>query len=148
MSNTDTQRLKQLCDEILQKGCARYDQPLGIVSRISGNKYTIQAVSTISGIPQVGDLYALDAVYCREVYETKKTVTITEFDGVPGMRRHPLYDTIPCETYISSPILVDGEVWGTLNYSGFEVRETPFSADEVALNEHDAAAIAAAIGHA
>ena len=116
---------------------------MGIVSHIHDGKYDVVAVSSETGIPVVGDCYPVEAVYCREVLATKKTVAITEIEGVKGMSLHPLYDEIPCGFYISSPILVKGKVWGTLNYTSLEIRDTPFSDDDIAYNEARAATIAA-----
>lgn len=128
--------------EILSAGRERFDAMLGIVSRVENEMYEILAVSSDTGIPSEGDVYPLFAVYCREVVEKKHTVAITEINGVPGMRLHPLYDAIPCEFYISSPIFVDGQVWGTLNYTSLQMRTRPFSAADVAYNEAQAKRIA------
>lgn len=142
MSNDKT---RNLALEILNEGCRRFNAMLGIVSRIHDGTYEIFAVSSDTGIPNVGDIYPLTAVYCREVVQSKRTVAITEIDGVPGMRLHPLYDAIPCEFYISSPILIDGTVWGTLNFTSLERRAIPFSTEETIYNEANAMKLSAAI---
>jgi len=138
-------KVRKLALDILTQGRNRFGAMLGIVSRIDNETYKIFAVSSETGIPENGDGYPLDAVYCREVVQSGQTVAITEIDGVQGLRLHPLYDHIPCEFYISSPILVDGEVWGTLNYTSLEGRGAPFSAEDIAFNETDARKIALAI---
>ncbi|MDX9994951.1 MAG: GAF domain-containing protein [Rhodocyclaceae bacterium] len=144
-ATTHDRPLRPLCLDILEEGRRRFDAMLGIVSRISGDTYEIFAVSSMTGIPETGDLYALDAVYCREVVRQRTTVAITQIDGVAGMRLHPLYDTIPCEFYISSPIFLEGRVWGTLNFTSLEKRDGPFSPEDIAFNESRAARIAACI---
>lgn len=70
---------------------------------------------------------------------------ITEIDGNPGMQLHPLYDIIPCEAYVNSPIIVNDSVWGTLNYTSFETREEPFSLHDIEYNEIQATKIAEVI---
>ncbi|GAB1394710.1 hypothetical protein MASR1M60_28740 [Rhodocyclaceae bacterium] len=141
----DNDKTRKLALSILDEGQHKFNAMLGIVSRIQNGTYEIFAVTSDTGIPGVGDIYPLKAVYCREVAQSKRTVAITEIDGIPGLRLHPLYDTIPCEFYISSPILVNGQVWGTLNYTSLERRSTPFSADEIRYNEDKALLIATAI---
>lgn len=136
---------RQLALESLNAGRRRFDAMLGIVSRIQDGIYEIFAVSSDTGIPYEGDTYPLTAVYCRDVFQSKRTVAITEIDGVPGLRLHPLYDAIPCEFYISSPILVDDKVWGTLNFTSLARRATPFSAEDIAFNEAHALKVSAAI---
>lgn len=140
--------LNNLCTAILEEGRSRFGMMLGIVSRIDGETYEIIAVSSDTGIPHAGDLYELNTVYCREVFLKKRTVAITEIDGVAGMRLHPLYDAIFCEAYISSPIVRDGKVWGTLNFTSLDKRKTPFSDEDIAFNESQAARISSAIAEA
>lgn len=138
----DTQDIKSLCNQILKAGKNRYSLQVGIVSRIENAKYGVFAVDSETGIPTKGDVYELDAVYCRDVYNQKRTMAITEIDNVPGMKLHPLYDGFPIEVYISSPITVDNKVWGTLNFSSLEVRDTPFSDEDIQFNENQAERIA------
>ena len=130
---------------ILNAGRSYFVATLGIVSRIQDGTYEIFAVSSDTGIPEVGDRYPLTAVYCRDVVQSGKTVAIAEIDGVPGMCLHPLYNVIPCEFYISSPILVAGKVWGTVNFTSLEKRATPFSAADISYNEANAIKISSAI---
>lgn len=136
---------RKLALGVLNEGRRRFDAMLGIVSRIRDDSYEIFAVSSETGIPEAGDRYPLSAVYCRDVVEAKRTVAITEIDGVPGLCLHPLYDAVPCEFYISSPILVGGRVWGTVNFTSLARRATAFSAEDIAHNEAAASSIAGAI---
>lgn len=138
-------QLKSLCSETLNEGLDKYGLMMGIVSYINNGKYEIFAVSSETGIPHVGDVYDLQAVYCREVFKKNKTIAITEINGVLGMCLHPLHDYIPCEAYISSPIVVDNKVWGTLNYTSLEKREMPFNTKEIKFNDKKASLIASAI---
>jgi len=119
---------------------------MGIVSHIHDGKYDVVAVTSETGIPELGDSYPVEAVYCREVVEKNRTVAITEIEGVKGMSLHPLYDAIPCGFYISSPIFVNGKVWGTLNYTSLEIRDTHFTDEDIAYNEAKAATIATHLG--
>ena len=137
--------LKTLCKQILEEGMQRYPVLVGIVSRIKDDDYEIFSIITDTGILKEGDVYKLESVYCRDVYKNKKTIAITEIDNVPGMKLHPLYDGFPIEVYISSPIVVDGKVWGTLNYSSLDISDIPFSHEDVQFNENCAQKIAAAI---
>jgi len=134
-----------LCHRILEAGRRRYGAMMGIVSCVQADRYQVVAVSSDTAIPCAGDVYPLNSVYCREVVEKDATVAITKVDGVLGMSLHPLYDSIPCEFYISSPIHRDGKVWGTLNFTSLEKRATPFSAADIAFNEENATAIARAL---
>ncbi len=56
---------------------------MGIVSRIYDNNYEVFAVYSETGIPKIGDIYDLEAVYCQEVYSREKTVAITQIENRP-----------------------------------------------------------------
>jgi len=141
----DTGGLRGICREILRDGRQHFGLMMGIVSHIHDNRYEILAVDSEIATPHAGDIFNLQAVYCREVVEKKQTIAITEIDGQAGMCLHPLYKYVPCEVYISSPIMVNGEVWGTLNYTSMDVRLNPFSSEDIEYNETQAARIASAI---
>lgn len=138
----NTSNVRKFCMEVLEAGIEKYDMTVGIVSRIQDGNYEVFAVFSKTGIPQTGDTYELNAVYCREVFEKKTTIAITEIDGCKGMCLHPLYKDIPCEAYLSSPIVVEGQTWGTLNYTCFGLRDDSFTQDDIAWNEAQAARIA------
>lgn len=143
--------LRTICTSILRDGGDRFDTTMGIVSRIDSDSdsdseiYEVIAVDSASATPRLGEQFSLRAVYCRDVYETGKTIALTEINGVPGLCLHPLYRFIPCEVYISSPILVAGSVWGTLNYTSMILRDEPFSEADIQYNEARAAHIASII---
>jgi GAF domain-containing protein len=143
----DKAELKTLCREVLCEGIQRFPVLVGIVSRISGNDYEIFSVVSDTGVIKESDVYQLDCVYCRDVYKTKNTIAITEIDNVPGMKLHPLYDGFPIEVYISSPIIVNDKVWGTLNFSSLDITNTSFSKDDIQFNEEQAKKIATAISN-
>ena len=139
--------LQAVYSAILAEGKRRHGLAVGIVSRIHDNRYEVIAADSDTGIPQAGDVFALHATYCQAVVDGQASVAVTEIDGQPGMSLHPLYQDIPCEAYISSPIIVDGNVWGTLNFTSFDIRQTPFSSQEIEFNESQALRLAAAIAN-
>ena len=141
----DIAELRKICTDTLKEGRERFGLATGIVSQIYDNLYEVIAADSATGIPQAGDIYDARGVYCREVLDSKQSVSITKINNTPGMCLHPLYEIIPCEAYISSPLFVDGAIWGTLNYTSFEIRGLPFSPDDIAYNEGQAAKIAAMI---
>ncbi len=122
-----SQKLKTLSRVLLDEGRQRLSMSMGIVSHIEGDQYEIVAVSSRTGVFVAGEVFPLMSTYCRAVYEQKITIALTELDGVRGLRRHPLYEHLPLEAYISAPIFHEGQVWGTLNFSCMEPRDQPFS---------------------
>ena len=47
------------------------------------------------------------------------------------MKKHPCYTSRQLRAYIGSPISLNSEVFGTLNYSSLEPRENDFHLDEI-----------------
>lgn len=131
--------LKKQCDVILEEGCKKLGLSMGVVSYIQENRYEIVAVYSDTGVFVAGESFPLGDTYCRDVVARAKTVAITEIDGVPGMQLHPLYHVLSLEAYISTPIIVNGPVWGTLNFSSMRVRPEKFSEDEISYVESLAA---------
>lgn len=123
--------LHSLYTEILTEGNELFSTTMGIVSHIENNEYEIVAVKSISNVFVSGESFPLNQTYCRDVYSTGQTIAITELDGKPGMQCHPLYNNLPIEAYISTPILKHGQIWGTLNFSSMVVRPRPFSDGDI-----------------
>jgi len=130
-----SQELKALSGKLLSEGRQCLGLSLGIVSRIIDEDYEIVAVCSDTGVFVAGETFALKDTYCREVVTKKQTIALTEMEGSRGLQKHPLYGNLPLEAYISSPILVDDTVWGTINFSSMKLREKSFSSEEVALVE-------------
>ncbi|TLU61005.1 GAF domain-containing protein [Thalassotalea litorea] len=136
------QDFKSLCNDILKEGRQRLAMSMGIVSHIHDDRYKIVAISSLTGVFVAGEDFPLKDTHCRDVYEQQKTIALTQIDDIPGLQLHPLYDSLALEAYISSPIIVDNNVWGTVNFSCMQVREKPFSDSDIAFVENAASSIA------
>ncbi len=121
-------------NELLQQGMSALHMPVGIVSHIYSDNYEIVALKCAAGSLEVGSILPLADTYCRDVVSGRRTIAITEMDGRPGLRGHPLYLKMPLEAYISAPIFNHGQVWGTINFTSFSLRP-PFSNSDIALVE-------------
>lgn len=137
--------IKKKCDSILEEGCKKLGLSMGVVSNVKENRYEISAVYSDTGVFVAGESFPLGDTFCRDVVSAAKTVAITEIEGVPGMQLHPLYHVLALEAYISTPIFVNGSVWGTLNFSSMRVRPAKFNDEEIKYVESLAAAISVLI---
>lgn len=129
--------LADACHKLLKEGVAELGMPVGIVSHIYSGLYHIVAINHPMGEMISGAVFPLSDTYCRDVFTTKKTIAITEIDGVEGLRLHPLYATLPLEAYISAPIFHQDKqvVWGTVNFTSPKTR-TAFTAADIKLVEN------------
>lgn len=107
----------ELFEEYLALGKEIFGLETGIVSKIEGDKYFVSAFSSpLEGL-EVGQMFELKDTYCREVFEAKKTVAFPHVGAVKRMCDHPVYVNMKLESYISSPIFVHGEIYGTINFT-------------------------------
>ena len=137
--------LHSLYDEILTEGNSIFSTTMGIVSHIVDDEYEIVAVKSIANVFVSGESFPLNQTYCRDVCSTGKTIAITELDGKPGMQCHPLYNNLPIEAYISTPIKKHEKIWGTLNFSSMIVRSQPFDNSDIEFIQSSAERISFAL---
>jgi GAF domain-containing protein len=137
--------LQNLYNVILTEGNNRFSTTMGIVSHIENDEYEIAAVQSIGDVFVPGESFPLYQTYCRDVYNTGKTIALTELDGKPGLECHPLYKDLPLEAYISTPILKHGAIWGTLNFSSMILKSSPFNDSDIEYIESFAKRIALAL---
>ncbi len=122
--------LQERLTRTLQLGCEHLQLSLGLVSRIEGPLYTIVASYAAQSPPAPGTTFDFDQTYCSLTYQANDVVAIDSM-GSSRFSGHPCYQSFALEAYIGVPLMVGGERWGTLNFSGAERRNPAF--DEVDL---------------
>jgi len=129
------QNMEKFYKNILSTGLEALSLKLGVISRIEHGLYKIVSVISENNIFVTGEVFRLHDTYCREVIEKGETIALTKLDGSDGLRKHPLYDQMPLEAYIATPIYKNGLVWGTLNFSSSNIRYAPFETKEISIIE-------------
>lgn len=124
---------RHFCEALLDQGRDALAAETGIVSRIHDDLYTVVAVRARTNVFRHGDTFPLQETYCRDVFSRGELIALTEVDGTPGLQKHPLYMPMALEAYIAAPIMIDGSVWGTVNYTSMKIREQPFSDEDARL---------------
>ncbi|MGH1331420.1 MAG: sensor domain-containing diguanylate cyclase [Paracoccaceae bacterium] len=108
---------EQKLQDILWLGCKHFNLPTGIVSRIENETYTVMhSTSYLTDIPS-GMQFDLGRTYCCHTlaadapigFHDAKNSTICE---------HPCYADFGLDAYLGTPLIVDGQRYGTLNFSG------------------------------
>ncbi|CAA0124720.1 Uncharacterised protein [BD1-7 clade bacterium] len=133
---------RQSCNRVVDEGRQRLGLSMGIVSRIQGEQYEIVAVSSKTGVFVADEAFPLKKTYCREVAETGVTLALNAIDSDSTLHHHPLYQSLPLEAYISAPICLGDNVWGTVNFSCMKPRTTAFSVDDISYVELEAKRLA------
>lgn len=114
--------------QMLRMGCKRYQLEFGILSKIKEDLYRIEnCYLTTKFDLKKGDCFNLRDTYCQE--------TIYAVDGIyfesasfSEWRKHPAYNKFKIEAYMGTKIMVNGAVYGTLNFSSFQPRQRNFKA--------------------
>lgn len=116
--------------EALQLACRFLDLDIGIISRVEGAEYRVEYFYPDESGLSRGQTFKLGDTYCSITLQEQEVMMIDDMTRSPH-RRHPCYNIFELESYIGAPVVVDNELFGTLNFSGAEPREEPFTeADE------------------
>ncbi|OZC03071.1 PAS domain S-box protein [Rubricoccus marinus] len=132
-------------DAFLRAGCEMFDLPLGILSSTPKDPetgealYRLEAVVSPDPSIEAGLTIPLSEAFCDAVYETGETVVYG--DAADEAPSHPACVQRGLRAFIGTPIRVDGEFFGTLNFVSPEAREDGFKTTELDLIEMMAGAI-------
>ena len=134
INTTEYQNFETLFTDCLETGCEIFGLPTGIVSQIQADTYIIRAVK--SALPlEAGAEFDLKDTYCTAVVKEKSTMAYAQVGKIETLQTHPVYQNLKLESYIGTPIFVRGKIYGTLNFSGTEVRKEGFQPQERELIE-------------
>lgn len=115
--------------EFLRLGCEQFGLPIGILSRIEGNKFTV--LEAVSDDPNFfsGRALKLNRTYCATAIDAPEPIAF-EHAGATPWRDHSSYKDSRLEAYIGVRIVVGGDLFGTLCFMGNAPRRMAFSAAE------------------
>ena len=133
----------ELYRQYLEVGCRLLGLSVGIISRIHGDQYRVLAVQSANDAVRTGDQFALGDTYCAGVMAKQGSVALHDVGALESMRSHPAYTGLQLQAYVATPVRVQGEIVGTLNFSDTQPRPEPFSVEEVELLE----LMAQSLGH-
>ncbi|MFH7586538.1 PAS domain-containing protein [Oceanimonas smirnovii] len=99
---------------------------LAIASEIIGDVYVVRWVSAPAEADIAPELqFEVDNTYCRLMLEQKGMLAI-EHMGESDYAGTDCYRTMGLEAYIATRLMVNGELFGTLNFSSATPRTRPF----------------------
>lgn len=118
----------------LSAGIEIFQMETGIVSHITEDKhYIVKDVITPLDVIGPGAIFELQDTYCREVYKTKRVIGLPHVGKIKEMQGHPVYQNLKLEAYISAPIFVNHQLYGTFNFTSVTPRAYGFSEHEMDL---------------
>jgi len=128
-------QFREQVDSLLARGLTDLSMTLAVLARIENNNYEIVAVQSNSGAYVPGEKYELGNSYSRETFERQEIVAETNIEDATQILRHPLYRSLPLESYLGAPITINGKPWGCLDFSSMAQRDKDFSEQDLKLIE-------------
>jgi PAS domain S-box-containing protein len=124
--------LQKKLQTILALGCRNFKLPIGILSKIDGDNYEI--VEIVAPEPYRAQFIKeqpcqLDHTYCHDVIESEEPVYITKVSSTKE-HSHPCYQKWKMETYIGMKVMVEDQLYGTINFSSPDVSNSNISITE------------------
>jgi PAS domain S-box-containing protein len=130
ISTTQYDTWEELFADCLETGRDILALKTGMIGQISDRSYIICSVLSDLTCFKPGLAFSLEEAYCKAVVESQKTITYDRVGAIASMQNHPLYQQLKIESYISSPIFVNGKVYGTLCFCSTQVRNSKFDEHE------------------
>jgi two-component system OmpR family sensor kinase len=121
--------LEEKIEQAVRLGTERLDTPYGVLSYTGGGEYEIIDSTFADGAYVAGTVHDLETTWCRHVVSDQQVLAISDA-GESSFADDIAREVTDLQCYIGAPILVDGESYGTLCYSGEEPRNAPFTEDE------------------
>lgn len=136
-----------LYSDYLQTGLRLFGASVGIVSRIEGDRYTVLTVEPGDAGIAAGDAFPLGDTFCSLVVRNNTSIAVEQAGKHAFFSQHPAYRNWQLETYIAAPLWVNGQIFGTLNFTAPESRRSDFDSTDIELIELMAMSIARQIEH-
>ena len=111
---------------LLRWGMRRFHLPIGILSNISREQYRLVVVESKKNSFNPGDVFELGKMYCAETVKSSMPVGFHNVKNT-RWRKHPCYAATKLEAYLGTPVMVTGQLFGTLNFSGQRPLKTRFT---------------------
>ncbi|AXR07391.1 hybrid sensor histidine kinase/response regulator [Salinimonas sediminis] len=115
---------------LLRLGLAHFGLEHAIVSHIQNDAYTIEHVESPNAELRKGMVLALGDTYCLHTLKAGEAMAVSH-TAQSDIAHHPCYLQFQLESYIGMKVVVNGALYGTLNFSSAIPREQPFSADDI-----------------
>ncbi|MGC9502115.1 response regulator [Baaleninema sp.] len=110
---------------LLELGRQRFGMEIGILSRIEDDRFEVVVAQSPENAIAPGDVMDLEETYCYRTIEAQDPLYF-EFLLMYGTNVPPKYGPFRIQAYIGTPLVVAGEVYGTLSFSSRIPLRDPF----------------------
>ncbi|WP_158583984.1 PAS domain S-box protein [Salinibius halmophilus] len=118
------ERIDLAINNVLQQGLQALSMDMAIVANIDGDDYEVVHSAGPKAPPpetkfQLGETFCHTVVASHELQSYHRT-------GQSELATHPCYRNTGLESYIGYPLFVNGQLYGTVNFSGYYYRDEAF----------------------
>ncbi|MCU0524840.1 MAG: GAF domain-containing protein [Elainella sp. Prado103] len=141
LSLTDFETIEELCADYLKTGCEILGFSSGIAGAVTDQTYRVIAAYSEIECLQPGLEINLEDTYCNVVVKSRQTIccqNIQDWQFCIPLPKTPL----PVQSYIGSPLWVNGELYGTLCFFADQTRPQGYQKHEQEVIELMAQSIA------
>lgn len=110
-------------------GRENLDLEFGTLSHTDEEQYEVIETNVTTGKFTVGSSTDLEATWCRHVVSERELLAFADVE-TPPYSDDAAREATGYECYIGTPVIVDGDVYGTLCYSSTDPRPVEFEASE------------------
>lgn len=104
--------------QLLKMGLERFNLDIGILAKIDNNLYVVKQCVVPEGVELVsGSNFDLDTTYCHITCSADEPTALEHIGEHDEYASHPAYEKFGLESYIGIPIKLNGQLYGTLNFS-------------------------------
>jgi signal transduction histidine kinase len=107
-------------------GSQTLDTKLAIISHIKDAQFTVMYCLVPPNTIKEGDVFPLEQTYCDITVKKNEVLAIDEM-RTSIYDAHPCHDRFKLEAYIGVPIKVNGELYGTINFSSPDPHHPTFT---------------------
>ncbi|WP_336002338.1 ATP-binding protein [Halorientalis halophila] len=120
--------------ELLAIGCRELGTDYGSLSRVRDEKYVFEVVRSPDDAIEVGDVVDLEVTHCERVVLDEERLVAGDVAGEhPELTEKAGYAEWGISCYLGTPVLVDGDVYGTFCFYDTTARDGTFSEWDVTL---------------
>lgn len=123
---TQSQDLQSQFNEIVEQGTKSLAMQVGIISRIYADGYTVTSAYAPDHAITSGMSCDLDATLCKRTVQEESILSVPDIASIMQIK-NPCFDAILPSSYIGTPLMVNGELYGTLSFVSEALREPTFS---------------------
>lgn len=130
LTSNETLSFEDKVTALLRLGLSYYDLEHAIVSQIQDDVYTVRFA--VSENPELGPglTFNLGDTYCVHTLKTGAAMALSCVAD-SEIAAHPCYELFQLESYIGIQVVVNGQPYGTLNFTSSSPRKTPFTPEDI-----------------